>query len=71
MGRRVSVHSLCLSLSLARTRLTMASTIVTAYEQLLLDNVQTVQTVESAIRNVTWFLPGRFADGDIASEGRE
>lgn len=49
----------------------MASTVVAAYEQLLLDNVSTVHTVESAIRNVTWFLPGRFADGDIASEGRE
>jgi peroxin-16 len=47
----------------------MASTLVAAYEQLLLDNVSTVTTVESTIRNVTWFLPGRFADGDIASEG--
>lgn len=47
------------------------SQLVQAYEQLLLDNVSTVNTVESAIRNVTWFLPGRFADADIASEGRE
>lgn len=49
----------------------MASKLVAAYEQLLLDNVSTVHTVEGAIRNVTWFLPGRFADGDIASEGCE
>lgn len=49
----------------------MASAVVAAYEQLLVDNVSTVRTVESAIRNVTWFLPGRFADADIASEGRE
>lgn len=47
------------------------SRLVAAYEQLLLDNVSTVSTVESAIRNVTWFLPGRFNDADIASEGRE
>ncbi|KAL1413369.1 hypothetical protein Q8F55_001129 [Vanrija albida] len=47
----------------------MASSVVAAYEQLLVDNVSTVRTVESAIRNVTWFLPGRFADADIASEG--
>lgn len=46
------------------------SSLVVAYEQLLLDNVGTVRTVESAIRNVTWFLPGRFNDADIASEGR-
>ncbi|GMK59154.1 hypothetical protein CspeluHIS016_0701690 [Cutaneotrichosporon spelunceum] len=45
------------------------SNLVQAYEQLLIDNVSTVNTVESAIRNVTWFLPGRFADADIASEG--
>lgn len=47
------------------------SQLVAAYEQLLIDNVSTVNTVESAIRNVTWFLPGRFADADIASEGCE
>lgn len=50
---------------------TMASHLVDAYEKLLVDNISTVNTVESTIRNVTWFLPGRFADADVASEGRE
>jgi peroxin-16 len=45
------------------------SSLVTAYEGLLINNVSTVQTVESAIRNVTWFLPGRFEDAEVASEG--
>lgn len=49
----------------------MASHLVDAYEKLLVDNISTVNTVESTIRNVTWFLPGRFADADVASEGRE
>ncbi|KAL7423423.1 hypothetical protein Q5752_001003 [Cryptotrichosporon argae] len=43
--------------------------LVDAYESLLVHNLSTVNTVESAIRNVTWFLPGRFADAELASEG--
>jgi peroxin-16 len=42
-----------------------------AYDRLLLDNLSAVQTVESGIRNITWLLPGRFADAEVASEGRE
>lgn len=49
----------------------MASHLVDAYEKLLVDNISAVNTVESTIRNVTWFLPGRFSDADVASEGRE
>ncbi|KAK4688983.1 hypothetical protein P7C73_g1126, partial [Tremellales sp. Uapishka_1] len=45
------------------------SALVESYERLLIDNVSTVQTVESAIRNITYFLPGRFEDAEIASEG--
>jgi len=47
------------------------STLVNAYENLLVDNVGTVRSVESGLRNLTWLLPGRFADADVASEGRE
>lgn len=47
------------------------SRLVQAYEKLLLDNVSTVQSVESGIRNLTWLLPGRFEDAELASEGRE
>jgi hypothetical protein len=46
------------------------SNLVKAYENLLLDNVSTVRSVESGLRNLTWLLPGRFADADVASEGR-
>ncbi|WVQ81980.1 hypothetical protein IAT38_004107 [Cryptococcus sp. DSM 104549] len=40
-----------------------------AYHSLLLSNLTTVQTIESAISNVTWLLPGRFEDAEVASEG--
>ena len=45
-------------------------TLVNAYENLLVDNVGTVRSVESGLRNLTWLLPGRFEDADVASEGR-
>lgn len=40
-----------------------------AYDSTLLDNTQTLVQVETALRNVTWFLPGRFQDAELASEG--
>lgn len=49
---------------------TAMSNLVKRYEELLLDNVSTVRSVESGLRNLTWLLPGRFADADVASEGR-
>lgn len=39
------------------------------YEHLLLRNLSAVQQIESGIRNITWLLPGRFEDSEIASEG--
>ena len=45
------------------------SNLVQAYEKLLLDNVSTVRSVESGIRSLTWLLPGRFEDSELASEG--
>ncbi|KAK8854875.1 hypothetical protein IAR55_003614 [Kwoniella newhampshirensis] len=42
---------------------------LTAYHSLLLSNLSTVQTIESALSNVTWLLPGRFQDAEVASEG--
>lgn len=47
------------------------SNLVQAYERLLLGNVETVRSVESGLRNLTWLLPGRFEDSEIASEGCE
>lgn len=49
----------------------MGSRLLDSYENLLRENAAAVGSVESAIRNVTWFLPGRFADAEIASEGCE
>jgi peroxin-16 len=46
------------------------SNLVQAYERLLLGNVESVRSVESGLRNLTWLLPGRFEDYEIASEGR-
>ncbi|GFZ49411.1 hypothetical protein JCM24511_07531 [Saitozyma sp. JCM 24511] len=47
----------------------MPSSLVTAYEDLLVHNLSAVRSVESALRNVTWLLPGRFEDAELASEG--
>ncbi|KAJ9125114.1 hypothetical protein QFC22_000067 [Naganishia vaughanmartiniae] len=45
------------------------SAIKNAYDETLLDNTATLVQIETALRNVTWFLPGRFQDAEVASEG--
>lgn len=42
-----------------------------AYDTTLLENTSSLVQVESALRNLTWFLPGRFQDAELASEGGE
>lgn len=49
-------------------QLEMAS-LIHAYESLLLSNLSSANTLESALRNITWLLPGRFEDAELASEG--
>jgi peroxin-16 len=41
------------------------------YEDALLESSSTLTSVENALRQLTWFLPGRFEDAEIASEGRK
>lgn len=41
------------------------------YESFLLRNGSTIASIESSLRSLTWFLPGRFKDADLASEARE
>ncbi|KDQ63594.1 hypothetical protein JAAARDRAFT_29616 [Jaapia argillacea MUCL 33604] len=38
------------------------------YESFLIHNVSTISSLESTLRSVTWFLPGRFKDAELASE---
>ncbi|EJD55581.1 peroxisome membrane protein [Auricularia subglabra TFB-10046 SS5] len=38
------------------------------YEAFLLNNASTISTIESSLRSLTWFLPGRFKDAELASE---
>ncbi|KAJ3823600.1 peroxisomal membrane protein PEX16 [Lentinula raphanica] len=38
------------------------------YESFLLQNVSTISTLESSLRTLTWLLPGRFKDAELASE---
>ncbi|KAJ4486061.1 peroxisomal membrane protein PEX16 [Lentinula aciculospora] len=38
------------------------------YESFLLKNVSTISTLESSLRTLTWLLPGRFKDAELASE---
>jgi peroxin-16 len=44
---------------------------VARYESFLINNVSTISTLESSLRSVTWFLPGRFKDAELASEARQ
>ncbi|KAF8560322.1 peroxisomal membrane protein PEX16 [Imleria badia] len=45
----------------------MSSTLA-KYENFLVKNVATISTLESSLRSITWFLPGRFKDADLVSE---
>ncbi|KAF8898786.1 peroxisome membrane protein [Infundibulicybe gibba] len=38
------------------------------YDAFVLHNVSTISNLESSLRWVTWFLPGRFKDAELASE---
>ncbi|KAJ7103567.1 peroxisomal membrane protein PEX16 [Mycena belliarum] len=38
------------------------------YESWLLNNMGAMSTLESSLRSLTWFLPGRFKDAELASE---
>jgi len=38
------------------------------YESFLISNSPTIATIESSLRSITWFLPGRFKDAELASE---
>ncbi|KZW02578.1 peroxisome membrane protein [Exidia glandulosa HHB12029] len=38
------------------------------YESFLISNASTISTIESSLRSLTWFLPGRFKDAELASE---
>ncbi|KAG6890372.1 hypothetical protein C0992_001962 [Termitomyces sp. T32_za158] len=41
---------------------------IARYEAFLLENVSTISSLESSLRSITWFLPGRFKDAELASE---
>lgn len=45
----------------------MSSTLA-KYETFLVKNVSTISSLESSLRSITWFLPGRFKDADLVSE---
>ncbi|KAL0951245.1 hypothetical protein HGRIS_007963 [Hohenbuehelia grisea] len=45
----------------------MASSLA-RYESFLINNVSTISALESSLRSITWFLPGRFKDAELASE---
>ena len=47
------------------------SALIEQYENLLISNLGAVQSIESGLRNVSWLLPGRFQDAELASEGCE
>lgn len=53
------------------TRPLYMSSTLEKYETFLVKNVSTISALESSLRSVTWFLPGRFKDADLASESRQ
>lgn len=42
-----------------------------SYKTFIAHNVSTISSLESTLRSLTWFLPGRFKDADLVSEGRQ
>ena len=47
------------------------SAALASYDSFLVNNVSTISTVESSLRSITWLLPGRFKDAELASEARQ
>ncbi|KAI8452548.1 peroxisome membrane protein [Phakopsora pachyrhizi] len=41
---------------------------MTSYQEFLLSNATRIASIESTLRSLTWFLPGRFKDAELASE---
>ncbi|KAK4055882.1 hypothetical protein OIO90_003139 [Microbotryomycetes sp. JL221] len=41
---------------------------VKSYEDMILKSTTRVSSIESSLRSLTWFLPGRFQDSELASE---
>ncbi|KAI6008219.1 peroxisomal membrane protein PEX16 [Pisolithus orientalis] len=44
------------------------SSALARYEDFLVKNVSTISSVESTLKSITWLLPGRFKDAELASE---
>jgi len=47
------------------------TTLPAKYENFLVMNAPTIATIESSLRSLTWFLPGRFKEGEIVGEACE
>lgn len=46
------------------------SSLLAQYESFLVAHVSTISSLESTLRSITWLLPGRFKDAELASEAR-
>ncbi|CDO71622.1 hypothetical protein BN946_scf184911.g92 [Trametes cinnabarina] len=44
------------------------SSALARYESFLVAHVSTISSLESSLRSITWILPGRFKDAELASE---
>lgn len=40
------------------------------YEETIVSNASSIGSIESALRSLTYIIPGRFRDAEIASESR-
>lgn len=50
---------------------TSMSSALAQYESFLVAHVSTISSLESSLRSITWILPGRFKDAELASEARQ
>ena len=51
--------------------LLLMSSVLAQYESFLVAHVSTISSLESTLRSITWILPGRFKDAELASEARQ
>lgn len=67
VGHRLVLPSHLLFLSSVFTSM---SSVFAQYESFLVAHVSTISSLESTLRSITWILPGRFKDAELASEAR-
>ena len=67
----LSGNSIVLSRTLLSDEREIRMSVFKAYEGFLVENASQITAVESSLRTLTYFLPGRFKDAELAGEASE